>query len=191
MLATIEVTRHQLESGAFPPVCALTGADTSELVTLSLTAMPRRSGALLAAGVVPWLVARAFIARRLQARIPMEPVAARSAARDRSALLVGLLAGIVLTGAGVTVPADGPQLTLAFLGLLIGGGCLVALIWGMRDRRIRAARTAWDSVVLKGVHPRFRDAIAAGVPVATTRPITDLIAEAADRRLRESIDPWA
>ena len=146
----------------FPPVCAKTGKTTQAVVDLRVVIMPRWSRLLLLLGVLPWFIARPVIGQGFIARIPLTEDLVARVTKSRADLTAAMLGGVFATIIGSIVPRDDLQVAFVGLGFLIVVGSVTALILGERDYGIDIRPTTWETVMLRRIHPRFRDALVRG-----------------------------
>ena len=151
--------------------------------------MPRWSRVLLVLGVAPWFLARPLIGRRVLVRIPLAESLADRIAKSRADLVAVMAGGLFATIAGAFIPRDDLQVALVAAGFLIVTGSLVALVMGERDYGVDLRPTAWGTVTLRRIHPRFRDALVRGDVAIGTPSIGEIVSSAA---VRATVgDPWA
>ena len=187
-MAQIEVTEEELIAGSFPPVCAKTGVATPRLVDLRLTIMPRWSRILLVLGVIPWLVARPLLGRKIVARVPLAETLAKRVTRSRADLTASMLGGLLATALGAFAPRDDLQVSLVGAGFLIVVGSVVALVLGERDYGIDLRPTPWETVTMRRIHARFRDALVRGDATIDQTSVEEIITTAQAASARP--DPW-
>lgn len=161
-MARVEITRHELQSGALPPVCAKSGEPTDHYVAIPVPIPHPRVKLLLLVGVVPYFVWRRFFARRILARLPLSrPMI--DLHRRQHGMLVGVATLATLAAAGGLLLPD-QQLRLAVTGAGAAAALVVhamLFVWH-RDARVRFATTRDGTIVLQGIHPAFRAALATG-----------------------------
>lgn len=156
-MARIAVERATLERGGFAPVCCKSGQQADSYDTFEFSHTPGWTWALIPFGILPFLIATAFVTERFVGVLPFSAGARDRLAMGRrlvwvfgmSALLVGA-AGLVAGGGWV------------LLGALLAAGWLMAIgvVWHLSPR----AKLAGATVALSGVHPDFVTAMA--VPVS-------------------------
>lgn len=156
-MARAAVRVDDLERGDLPAVCAKTGVPCDGLVRDTLRVVPPWVAALVYAGVVPFLIIRLYVSRRVDAKLPIAPARiARIRALVRAAwiaMVVGAagLASAIFGAGAVGVLALGAGL-LAYLAIMSVGG----ILWlGATESRHH------DVVFLTRVHPDFARALAA------------------------------
>ena len=187
-VAHIEVTEEELIAGSFPLICAKTGEPTGRLVELAITIMPKWSRVLLVLGVLPWFIARPFAGRKIVARIPLQDDLAEKVGRSRSDLVAALFGGLVATMMGFFIPRDDLQVGLVAAGFLIVVGSLVALAMAERDYGIDLRPTKWETVVMRRIHGRFRDALVRGDVRINESSVEEIINTA--HAAIAAPDPW-
>lgn len=188
-MAHIEVTEEELIAGSFPPICAKTGEPTPRLVDVKLVIMPRWSRLLLVLAVVPWLLARPFLGRTVVARLPLTDELAARMTKSRADLVAAMLGGLMATALGAFIPNDQLQVALVGVGFLLVIGTVVALVLGERDYGIDLRATPWDTVMLRRIHPRFRDALVRGEAHINEPTVREVIEQA--QAAATAPDPWA
>ncbi len=185
-MARVEITRHELQSGALPPVCAKSGEPTEHYVAVPVPIPHPRARALLLLGVVPYFVWRRFFARRILARIPLSR-AMIDLRRRQHGMLVALatMATLVAVG-GLVLPDSHVRLTVAAAGAAVALVVQTMLMVWRRDARVRFATTRYGTVILHGIHPAFRAALAGGerVPRPGLLRVNDAAATPQDRSPR-------
>ena len=187
-MAHIEVTEEELATGRFPPVCAKTGEPTTTRADLSITIMPRWSRILLVLGVLPWFVARPLIGRRLEAKVPLLDSLASRRARSRADLVAAMFGGLLATAFGSLIPRDDLQVGLVGVGFVIVVGTVVALAYGERDYGVDLRPTPWDTVEMRRIHPRFRDALVRGQLPIGEPSVGEIVTSA--QAASQAPDPW-
>ena len=187
-VAHIEVTQEELTAGAFPPVCAKTGKTTQAVVDLRVVIMPRWSRLLLLLGVLPWFIARPVIGQGFIARIPLTEDLVARVTKSRADLTAAMLGGVFATIIGSFVPRDDLQVAFVGLGFLIVVGSVTALILGERDYGIDIRPTTWETVMLRRIHPRFRDALVRGDLTINEPSVGAIVADA--QASAQAADPW-
>jgi hypothetical protein len=154
-MARAAVRVDDLERGDLPAVCAKTGVACVGLVRDTLRVVPAWVAALIYAGAVPFLILRLYLARKVEAKLPIAPARVErirglvKAAWVAMALgAAGLAAAVFGAGAvGVLALIVG---ALAYLGIMLVGD----LLW---VGAIATKRT--DVVILTRVHPDFARAV--------------------------------
>jgi hypothetical protein len=161
-MATAWVPLAAFREGDLPPVCAKTGEPAQRWLLVKASALPSWALLpLLLLGVVPLLVALA-VSPRVAGLVPLGVRADQRLRRARAVrwtLLAFAVAVVVAQGTRtleVTVE-------LAVVPLLAAVALyLVEVAWSVGGRLDRSL----DGVVLTGVHPAFRSALATGDPAA-------------------------
>jgi hypothetical protein len=154
-MATAEVRFDELQRGDLPPVCVQTGVPADMRARLLLDSTPGWTWILLLCGIVPFLIARYFVAVKIDALIPFSDAAWKVHRRRMRTALATTVVGFAVVVVGV-LGARG-VLTIAGLGAVAIG--LVALWWEATpvsyeiDNHRRVVR-------LMGVHRRFAEELA-------------------------------
>jgi hypothetical protein len=161
------VRREDLASGALPEVCVVTGQPTDILARTRFEWLPDWTWILLLFGVLPFLVAVAFASERIPALIPLSQEAVdRRRGHRRRAILAGA-AGAALFAAAYVVE----EVWLVWLALAALGLVLVSLLGLWRSLpRARPDRSGLG-VRLRGVHPRFVEAVETRDRTDARRPV--------------------
>jgi hypothetical protein len=155
VVGRVWVRREELAAGELPEVCAVSGQPTDLLARTRFETLPDWTWILLLFGVLPFLVALAFATERVPALVPLhQEVFDSRRAHRRRAWLAGV-GGAVLLVLGVVADAPWPiWLALAALAVV-----LLSLLGSSRTfPRARPDRSGLG-VWLRGVHPRFVDAV--------------------------------
>ena len=150
--------------------------------------MPRWCRLLLVLGVVPWFLARPFLGHTVTARVPLAEDLAKRVSKSRSDLAAAMLGGLLVTVTGAFIPRDDLQVGLVAVGFLIVTGSLVALVMGERDYGIDLRPTPWETVMMRRIHPKFRDALVRGKAHIGQASVEEIIE--AGRTAAQSPDPW-
>jgi hypothetical protein len=167
-MARAAVRVDDLERGDLPSVCAKTGVECDGLVRDSLRVVPAWVAALVYT-VVPFLVLRLYVGRRVEAKLPIAPGRVEHIRR----LVRGAWMAIVIAAAGLASALFGAGIVgvvalvvgvVAYLGIVFVGDLLwVGAVASRRD----------DVVYLTRVHPEFARALRAHYDAAddkTTLP---------------------
>jgi hypothetical protein len=156
-MARAPVRVDDLERGDLPAVCAKTGVPCDGLVRDTLRVVPAWVAALVYAGVVPFLILRLYLSRRVEAKLPIAPARVqriRSLVRAAWIAIVVAAAGLAsaIFGAGVVGVLALLVGVVAYLGIVFAGD----LLWvgAIASRRS-------DVVILTRVHPEFARALRA------------------------------
>lgn len=182
-MARVEVTEHELKTGSFPPVCAKTGEETTNLVEMEVPFPPR------------WLrhVSRFLrpsrFGRTVVAQVPLSQPIIELRKRQHADLIAAGAGGTLAAIVGLFIPIDGIQVALVAVGLILAAGAQFVLAGWRRDSRIKFIPTSFDTVVMDRVHPQFRDALAAGGP-RLTAPTPEQLEAMAERKQHPDPDPW-
>jgi hypothetical protein len=72
-MARAAVLVDDLERGDLPAICAKTGVPCDSLVRDTIRVVPPWVAALIYAAVVPFLVVRLYVSRRVEAKLPIAP----------------------------------------------------------------------------------------------------------------------
>lgn len=161
-MARLAVARETFERGAFPPVCCRTGEHAGSYDTFEFSHTPSWTWILIIFGVLPFLIAAAFVSQRFVGVLPFSLRArARLAAGRRLVWVLGSSALVV--GAAGLVAGDGWVL----LSVLLAAAWLtaIAVVW----RLAPTAKLDGTTVVLSNVHHAFVEAVA-NPPVAAPAP---------------------
>jgi hypothetical protein len=160
------VRREDLASGALPEVCVITGQPTDIVARTRFESLPDWTWLLLLFGVLPFLVALAFASERIPALIPLSQDAIdRRRGHRRRAFLSGGAAVALFALAAVA-----ESVVLVWLALVALVLVLVSLLGRSRSLpRVRPDRSGLG-VWLRGVHPRFVEAVETRDGADTDRP---------------------
>ena len=155
-MARAPVRVDDLERGDLPAVCAKTGVPCDGLVRDTLRVVPAWVAALVYALVVPFLILRLYMSRRVEAKLPIAPARVtriRGLVRAAWVAMVVGAAGLASTifGAGV----------IGVLALLAGIGAYLAIVFVGNMLWVGAISSRRpDVVILTRVHPEFARALA-------------------------------
>jgi hypothetical protein len=155
-MARAPVRVDDLERGDLPAVCAKTGVPCDGLVRDTLRVVPAWVAALVYAGVVPFLVLRLYLSRRVEAKLPIAPARVQTIRRLVRAAWIAMVVG----AAGLASAIFGAG-AIGVLAFLAGAAAYLAtvfvgdLLWlgAIASRRP-------DVVILTRVHPEFAAALA-------------------------------
>ena|SRR5437867_3639423 len=160
-MAHLTVRFEAFERGEFPMVCCKTGRPADYLVEQEFVYVPPWTWILIFFGFFPFLIARAFGARRFVGTIPMSERADLRIRRASRTAALSMIFGIVLLFAGFLA-----VMPLAAAGLFFLAVSIVAFVVG----RIWMPG-AWPddhyAVELTRVHPRFVEAVRGHVPAGS------------------------
>ena len=170
-MARVEVTVEELEAGDFPPVCAKTGDTTAHYLEIDGRIVRPSARWLLLAGLLPYVVYRLWLARPVQARIPMNPAFLELQQRHRRPLRVLGAMGIAVGTIGIAIGPSRLALAVIAGGLLTTALSLTVLYSRLREEHVSFTRTGEGTVEVQGVHAKFRDALANGEPARTLTEI--------------------
>jgi hypothetical protein len=155
-MARAPVRVDDLERGDLPAVCAKTGEPCDGLVRDTLRVVPAWVAALVYAGVVPFLILRLYLSRRVEAKLPIAPARVRRIRGLVRAAWVAMVVGAAgLASAIFGAGAIGVLALLAGLGVYVATVFVGDLLWlgAIASRRP-------DVVILTRVHPEFARALA-------------------------------
>ena len=155
-MARAAVRVDDLERGDLPAVCAKTGVPCDGLVRDALRVVPAWVAALVYAGVVPFLILRLYVSRKVEAKLPIAPARVQ---RIRT-LVRGAWIAIVVGAAGLASAVFGAG-AVGVLALLVGVvAYLVIMVIGDLLWLGAIASRRDDVVILTRVHPAFATALA-------------------------------
>ena len=147
---------EDLERGHLPAVCAKTGEECDRPVKDTLRVVPRWVSALAVLAVVPYFVARAYTARRIEVLLPVAP-----GRLDRIRRLVkGAWVALVVAAAGLSAALFGAG-AVGVAAFVVGLFGYLAIVYA-GDRMWVGARPSrrTDVVILTRLHPAFASALA-------------------------------
>ena len=156
VMARVWVPLAAFKQGDLPPVCAKTGRPAQRWLVVRATTLASWAALpLLLLGIVPLLVALA-VAPRVDGMVPLSVSADNLLRRARIArwVLLALTGTLVVAWwLGLDLPAVQLILAPLIMTLVLYG---VEVAWSVGARLDHAL----DGVVLSGVHPGFRSAVA-------------------------------
>jgi hypothetical protein len=167
--ARVRVPLAAFKQGDLPPVCAKTGRPAERwLVVRATTLAPWTVLPLLLLGIVPLLVALA-VAPRVDGIVPLNVGADNRLRRARIARWV------LLTFTGTLVVAWWLGLDLPAVQLVLAPPIMAVALYGLEVAWSVGARLerALDGVVLGGVHPAFRAAVASADTTTAREAVSD------------------
>jgi len=144
---------------------------------------------LLVLSVVPWFLARPFVGRTILAKLSLAQTLAQRVSKSRADLVAAMLGGLMATALGAFIPQDELQVAYVGVGFLLVVGTVVALVLGERYYGIYLRPTPWETVQMRRIHPRFRDALVRGVATINEPSIAEIVTTAQEAAV--AADPWA
>ena len=167
-MARVWVPLAAFKQGDLPPVCAKTGRPAQRWLVVRATTLASWAPLpLLLLGIVPLLVALA-VAPRVEGIVPLSVAADNRLRRARIARWMLLaLTGTLVGGWWLGLALPDVQLVLAplIMAVVLYG---VEVAWSVGARLDHAL----DGVMLSGVHPAFRSAVASA-DTATGEAVSD------------------
>jgi len=144
-----------LERGDLPAVCAKTGEPCPGLVKDTLRVVPRWVSASAVLAIVPYYVARFYVSRRVEAKLP---IADGRLARIRRFVRAAWVA-LVIAAAGLAAALFGAG-AVGLVALALGVFAYVLIVY-LGDQMWVGARPSRrpDVVILTRVHPAFAHAL--------------------------------
>jgi hypothetical protein len=168
-MARVWVPLAAFKQGDLPPVCVKTGRPAQRgLVVRATTLAPWTALPLLLLGIVPLLVALA-VAPRVDGMVPLSVGADNRLRRARMARWA------LLTFTGTLVAAWWLGLDLPAVQLVLAPLIIAVVLYGLEVAWSVGARLdrALDGVVLGGVHPAFRSAVAGAATSTAGEAVSD------------------
>jgi hypothetical protein len=156
-MAVAVASIEDVEQGHLPHVCAKTGQPADGFATLQFASAPGWTWILLFFGILPFLIARYFAARRIYARIPMSDLALRRIYAFTWTYRIFFVAAVLLLAAGWLLSEDQGSIVL-----LIGVATLVVTIafWSIGWFFVfPTGRVEDEFVTMSFVHRRFADQV--------------------------------
>ncbi|WP_165491909.1 hypothetical protein [Egibacter rhizosphaerae] len=157
-MTAVRVPRDDFTGGALPPVCVRTGVDAEATVPSRATRVPLWIWPLLAFGLIPFFIALFFTLRVVEGSVPLARHHSDEIALLRQAARLGAAVGALALFVWLLTQ----WAPFALLGVAALATALV--VWLARRDREPTAALRGEEVVLRGVHPRFRDAVRAQYP---------------------------
>jgi hypothetical protein len=157
-MAVAVASIEDVEQGHLPRVCAKTGQPADGFATLQFASAPGWTWILLLFGILPFLIARYFAARRIYASIPMSDLALRRIRAFTWTYRIFFVAAVLLLATGWLLSEGQPSIFL-----LIGVATLIVTIafWSIGWFFVfPTGRVGDEFVTISFVHKRFADEVA-------------------------------
>ena len=124
-MAVATASVEDVEQGNLPRVCAKTGQPADGFKTLQFVSTPGWTWILLLFGILPFLIARYFAARRIYALIPMSDLALRRIRAFTWTYRIFFVAAVLLSATGWLLSDQEDDVSVV---LLIGLAMLIVTI---------------------------------------------------------------
>lgn len=156
-MARILVRRRTFEHGEFPPVCCKTGERADVYDSFEFSDTPSWAWILLLFGILPFLIATAFVTERFSGVLPMSQRARNRLRMARRASWVLGLSAVIFGAAGLAAGSRWIYFSGAFGILWL---VAITLVW----RFSPSANLDGGAVALGNVHRTFIRTIAETAP---------------------------
>jgi len=148
---------EDVEDGNLPRVCVKTGEPADGFTTLRFVSSPGWTWILLLFGILPFLIARYFAARRIEGQIPMSDIAIRRTQAFTWTYRIFFVAAVLLLAIGwLLAEDDGATVALIGLSTLVVTIAFYAIGWVFV---FPTGQVSDEFVTLSFVHKRFAEAV--------------------------------
>ena len=161
-MATVRITRYEVQNNLLPQVCVVTGEPTTDIKRRTFRWTPPWVGILILGGLLPYLIVAMILRKDITVDVPIVPGKKGHWLWRQLFALFGVLGCIGLVVVGIALSNEpggrnqGPDIGL-YTALAAGVGLLFVLIVALilQNTSVRPKEITDRDITLAGVHENF------------------------------------